>query len=254
MMFWDHIEPMMSVGLEAAVANAYDVFGRYKLAGTITFCDCPVCMTDGVAEALSTKPLKDISSDLLAQYTNSAHGTDATIEREFKHFLPRYFDLIAQCEPPTHLGLETCLMRLGGYREKWPAVEVEAVDEFFDCFAGVSVHQLYLVEWPVGLRLEFDMGEVLAMVVLSGGDLDRVLAVIDERPDPEAAVHMASLRNDIKSRKGVPHYINAHLDTHPEATKRIGAWLMRDAVTERILAAPDALDDSRYDDVIALGL
>jgi len=145
-------------------------------------------------------------------------------------------------------------MRLGGYREKWPAAEVEAVDEFFDCFAGTSVHQLLLVEWPVGLRLEFDMGEVLAMVVLSGGDLDRVLAVIDDSADPEAAVHMASLRDDIKIRDGVPHFTNAHLDTHPEATKRIGTWLMRDAVTERILAATDALNDPAYDDVIALGL
>jgi len=252
MNFWEDIEPLTSDGLEAAVARAYDVFGAYKLSGTITYCDCPVCMTDGVARALSTTPLKEIPSKVLAEYTNSAHGHDKRTEREFKYFLPRYLELIAQCDPPTDIGLEVCLTRLDGYRASWPAAEIEAVDGFFDAFVGTSIHQLLLVEWPVGLRLEFDMGEVLGMVALSGGDLDRVLAVVDKSPDPEAAVHLASLRDDVEVRNGVPHYTNAHLDTYPEAKRRIGEWLMRDVVDDRIIAAHDALADPAYDAVLNL--
>lgn len=250
--FWENVEPVMSDGLEAAVARAYDVFARYSLSGTIAYCDCPVCMEAGTAEALSTTPLKEISSDILAEYTNSAHGYDATVEQQFKHFLPRYFDLIAQCDPPSHLGLETCLRRLDGYRKTWPQAEVETVDEFFDAFAGTSVRRLLLVEWPVGRRLEFDMGEVLTMVVLAGGDLDRVLAVIDASDDPEAAVHMAGLREDVLERNGIPYYRNAHLEDHGDAARRIGAWLRRESVDERIMAAHEALNDPAYDDVLNL--
>ncbi len=43
----------------------------------------------------------------------------------------------------------------------------------------------------MGLHLDFGKGEVLGMVVLAGGDRERVLAVFDASPDPQAAVHMA---------------------------------------------------------------
>lgn len=254
-MFWEDIEPKLTPRLEAAVETAYAVFGKYRLSGTIVYCDCSVCMSAEVAGKLSALPLKDISSSLLAEYTNSAHGYDTeTIEPQFKHFLPRYFELIANCDPPSHLGLETCLTRLHGYRQSWPPKEVEAVDAFFDAFVAASVDQLGLLEWPVGLRLEFDMGEVLGMVVLAGGDLERALAEFEKAPDPQAAVHMASMRGDVRFRKLAPYFDNAHYEQFPEAAERVGAWLMRDAVAERIVAAADKLENPDYDDVLSLGV
>lgn len=254
-MFWEDVEANMTPDLAAAVARAYEVFGTYRLSGTIVYCDCPVCMTAEVAEKLSRLPLKDIEAPLLAEYTNSAHGYDReAIEPEFKHFLPRYFDLIAHCDPPSHLGLETCLTRLRGYREFWPADEVAAVDAFFDAFVAASVAQLGLLAWPVGLRLEYDMGEVLGMVILAEGDLERVLAVFDRAPDPQAAVHMASMRGDLETRHGEPYFGNAHYDDYPDAARRVGAWLSREDVTGRIIAAHEALDDPDYDGVLNLGV
>ena len=253
--FWDRIEPHITPRLEAAVSNAYAVFADYRLSGTITYCDCPVCMTAETAAELSAKPLKELSAELLAEYTNSAHGYDReTIEPQFKYFLPRYFDLIAHCQPPSHMDLDTCLTRLQGYREHWRAAEIAAVDGFFDAFVEASVHQLYLLEWPVGLRLEYDMGEVLTMIVLAGGDLTRVLAVFDDGPDPEAAVHMASMRMGLETRRGRPYYGNAFLNDYPEVCERIGAWLSRDSVTERIMAAPEQLDTQDYDDILNRGV
>lgn len=254
-MFWEDVDPILTPRLEEAIAAAYERFARYKLSGTITYCNCPVCMTDEVAGQLSTQPLKDISAPILAEYTNSAHGYDREIiEPEFKYFLPRYLDLIAQCDPPSHLGLETCLTRLDGYRDNWPREEVNAVDEFFDAFAGASVYHLYLLEWPVGYRLEFDMGELLGMVILAGGDLPRVLDVLDTCPDPYAAVHMASMRLDLRTINGVPSFENAHLESHPTATKLLGEWVTRDSVTDRIIAAHDELQDPDYDDILNLAV
>lgn len=255
MIFWEDIDPILTSRLSASIETAYEVFSPYQLNGTITYCNCPVCMTDETAKELSSRPLKEIPATLLAEYTNSAHGYDRkTIELQFKYFLPRYLDLIAHCDPPSHLDLGTCLTRLDGYRENWPEQEIETINEFFDAFIEASLYHLYLIEWPVGPRLEFDMGEILTMVVLAGGDLDRCLQTFDQGPDPETAVHMANMRSDVQIKNGNPIYHNAHLETHPKAAQKIGTWLHRKSVSERILKAPNLLNDPNYDDVIELGM
>lgn len=254
-MFWEDIKPHMTPGLEAAVAQAYDVFGRYRLSAPLIYCDCPVCMAPEAARELARQPLNKISANLLAEYTNSAHGMDRDgTERQFKYFLPRYLDLIAHCDPPSHLGLETCLTRLEGYRGAWPEMEVGVIDAFFDAFLSASLNQLDLAEWPAGFSLAFDMGEVLGMIVCAGGDLDRALEVFDRGPDPEAAVHMAGLRAEVSWRRGAPTYENAHLDDYPDAARKIGAWLGRERLVDRIIKAHDTLNDPQYEDVFNAGL
>lgn len=257
-MFWNQITPRITARLQRAVDDAYRVFAPYRRTGTIIHCDCSVCMTPEVAAQLSTLPLRAISAALLAEYTNSAHGYDTgAIEREFMCLLPRYLDLIAHCEPPHYDALDVCLqrLRLADYRKRWSAPEREAVDGFFDAFLAASLEQLGLAKWPVGLRLEFDMGEVLNMTVTAGGDLQRVLAEFDRGPDPQAAVHMAHLRGDVHLTAGGPYWHSAFLEGELDANARvIGVWLMRERVTERILNAADLLNDSDYDDTLAAGL
>lgn len=250
-MFWEDVEPYMTPRLEAAVERAYTVFAKYRLTTPLIYCDCGVCMGEGAAERLSSLSLREIPSSLLAEYTNSAHGYDRTnIEPQFRYFLPRYLDLIAHCEPPSHLGLATSLDRLAGYRDHWPAEEAETINEFFDAFLEASVHQLLLLEWPVGLELEFDMGELLGMIIRAGGDLERVLNVFDHCPDPDAAIHMANMRTEIKTRCGTPCYTNAYYSNYPEASRRVAEWLSRESVTLRIMVAHDMLQTPDYDEIL----
>ena len=134
------------------------------------------------------------------------------------------------------------------------ADEVAAVDAFFIEFLKASVYQLGLLEWPAGIRLEFDMGEVLIMIVHAGGDLDAALAAFDASPDPEAAVHMASMRHDVHIKNGRVFLHDPFLDNYPEAADKIGLFLMRDSVDARIVAAPALLDDPDFDEVLELGM
>jgi len=254
-MLWERVEANMTARLQAAVDRSYAVFGKYRLMGTIIHCDCPSCMTPETARQLSTLPLEEIGPELLAEYTNSAHGYDRDrIEPEFKHFLPRYFDLIAQCRPPSQLGAESCLTRLAGYRDFWPEEEIDAVNAFFDAYIEACLHQARLLKWPVGHRLEFDLGEVLTMVVLAGGDLERVLAIIDASEAPLTAVHLASLRLELVTKDMKVCYDNTFLDDRPDEAHRIGEWLQRDRVTERIMMAPDLLDGGHYDEILNLAV
>jgi len=252
-MFWDDVEPKITPRLAQSVERSYEVFAGYGLGAPIIHCDCPVCMSKEIADALSVLPLREISASLLAEYTNSAHGYDReTIEPEFKHFLPRYLDLIAHCRPPTHLDLVTCLSRLHGYRTFWPKPEVDAVNGFFDAFVEASLFQTRLLKWPVGHRLEFDMGEVLAMIVTAGGDFQSALAVIDAGPDPEVGLHMASMRLELDLTDLAPGCGGGTREEFASASQLIGAWLQREAVSQRILTASGLLKNPDYDDILNL--
>lgn len=229
----------MTPELQAAIEDAYRVFEPYGKGGSLIVCFCPVCMTNESEQSLVATPLRDTPSGLLAEYTNSAHGMDEAIAREFRHFLPRYFELIALDDPPDNMGLAICLRRLGfaPWRATWPSAEVAIIDRFFDTFAADAVHHIDTVEWPVGHRLRFNYADVLTLVATAGGDIDRVLGAWDRAPDPPAALHMAALRGDVLYEHDRTYLYSAYLPDHRDAADRIGAFLVRPEVTQRIEAA-----------------
>jgi len=124
----------MTASLDQAIANAYRVFARYRLDGSIEVCRCPVCVAPQIERALVETPLRELSCAILAEYSGSAHGwgTDK-IANDLRYLLPRYFELIARNEYPHHLSAESCLARLhvDEYRGRWPADEIDVIDQFF---------------------------------------------------------------------------------------------------------------------------
>jgi hypothetical protein len=244
----------MTPELAAIVEEAYRVFGRYKLADTLTVCHCNVCMTVEVERELIKTPLRQIPSLTLAEYTNSAHDwDDGPVAREMRYFLPRYFELIAAYDPPDNIGLDICLRRIGrgGWRSKWPAEEEQLIDRFLDAFLVASLARLDLALWPVGWRLDFDFADVLTMIVTADGDLDRALAAWDGTADPAAAIHMAALRSDVLTLNGRPCLDNPFLEDHRTEADKIGAFLMRDDVDQRIEAAFFMVSDPRLQQILS---
>ncbi|MCC7252882.1 hypothetical protein [Hyphomicrobium sp.] len=245
----------MTPELQAIVDEAYRVFGRYEITTpTLTVCNCNCCMTVEIERELIKTPLREIPSDVLAEYTNSAHGwDDGPIAREMRYFLPRYLELIALDDPPDNMGIDICLRRLGyaKWREKWPDDEVQLLDRFLDAFLVASLDKIDLVVWPVGWCLDFDLGDVLSMIVTAGGNLDRALAAWDGAADPAAAIHMAALRDDVLTLNGRPCFNNAFLEKHREEADRIGAFLMRPEVDQRLEAAFFAVEDPRLQQILS---
>lgn len=245
----------MTPGLKTIVEEAYGVFGRYELTTpTLTVCHCNVCMTVETERELITTPLRKIPSNFLAEYTNSAHDwDDGPVAREMRYFLPRYFELIANYDPPDNIGLDICLRRIGRgeWRSKWPVEEENIIDRFLDAFLVASLSRLGLVLWPVGWRLGFDLADVLTMIVTAGGNLDRALAAWDGAADPAAAIHMAALRDDVLTLNGQPCFDNPFLEDHREEANRIGAFLMRPEVDRRIEAAFFTVADPRLQQILS---
>lgn len=185
----------MSPELLKAIETAYAVFAHQHPGRTLTVCHCPSCMSEEIEARLLATPLREIDAPLLAEYTNSAHGWSDQI----RHFLPRYFELIAVGDPPHHFQSIVCLSRLreGDWREAWPQDERAAVHGFFDAMVREAIAE---VGKDDGLELE----DVLSMIADAGGDLDRALALWESAPDPHAAAAMAHLRWRIAWRDGAP--------------------------------------------------
>ncbi len=146
-----------------------------------------------------------------------------------RYFLPRYLELIALGDPPDNLELDICLRRLAyaQWRSKWPAAQVEVLDNFFDRLIEASAQRLDVIVWKQGASLAFDMADLLTMVVTAHGDIGRVLAAWDRAPDPGAAIHMAPLLRHVLLEKDRTYFSSPYLDDYQDAADQIGAFLTR---------------------------
>jgi hypothetical protein len=241
--------------LSRIVDDAYRIFEPYKIAsGTrLTVCYCNCCMTSETEAALRETPLRSLSSALLSEYTNSAHGCDDYITREFRYFLPRYMELMAEGYIPCGLGLECTFRRIEGvdWRNTWPSDEVRVIEDFFDALLFQHLQDVSLAEWPAGWFLETDISDVLVLVVRSNGDLDRVLRRLDSAPDPNAAIHMAAARRHIAWRNDAYRHDSAFLDRYQDQAAVIGAFLMRPEVDKRLEASFFVIDDPRLQRIVS---
>ncbi|HEY0371721.1 MAG TPA: hypothetical protein VGD79_06945 [Thermoanaerobaculia bacterium] len=247
----------MTDDLRAIVDEAYAVFSAYEIGGRLTVCNCNVCMHLDTERLLASTPLRELPSSLLAEYTNSAHGyDDGDIARELRYFLPRYFELIANGDPPDHMGmLDLCLSRLGeaSYRTHWSLQEADVIDRFFDAFLIACTSDLEMVEWPVGWKPAFRIIDALTLALTAGADVERLIAALERAPDPGAGVHLASLRDHVEP-SGTVHVLgSAYLETERfrDTRTRLGAWLISVPVRARIEAAFYAVEDPRVQEFLS---
>jgi hypothetical protein len=244
----------MTPELQATIDEAYRIFAPYTIGSTLIVCNCNVCMTKETERELVRTPLRTIPSKLLAEYTNSAHSwDDDQVAREMRYFLPRYLELIALGDPPDNLELDICLRRLAyaQWRSKWPAAQVEVLDNFFDRLIEASAQRLDVIVWKQGASLAFDMADLLTMVVTAHGDIGRVLAAWDRAPDPGAAIHMAPLLRHVLLEKDRTYFSSPYLDDYQDAADQIGAFLTRPVVPERIEASFFLTDDPRLQRILS---
>lgn len=234
-----------TAALDRAIEDAYRIFARYQLPLPLRVCYCNVCVSLDDAKLLVETPLRDISVELLSQYTSSAHGYDESLHgSSLRYFLPRYFELIALNQAPYNDDLPQCLKRLGhaDYRHTWSPDEVAVIDRYFDALLVDKLRDVSVINWPVGYRLGYPIDEVLEMIVLAGGDVPRVLAVFEAAPDPGAALHIAGLAESLQFMDGAPEYSSVMVKRNNPACQSIGAFIAARRHIARLEAAFFALE------------
>jgi hypothetical protein len=116
---------------ELAEANdlLYDVFGKYS----VTFIDsCPCCVTKDDKCSLTTKNLRELNEEELAKYSAKAMTTWGDVS-DFKHFLPRIYELTAEFNPPYEEFVVFDKLNYGHWKT-WPDLEVRALKNYFEAF------------------------------------------------------------------------------------------------------------------------
>lgn len=82
----------MTEELKISIESLYTTFARYPFRSTIEGCPCCVSNTD--KEKLHTKQLRQLDGEDLSRYASKAMTTWGDVD-DFKHYLPRIFELLA---------------------------------------------------------------------------------------------------------------------------------------------------------------
>lgn len=112
-----------------AVERLYTVFSKYPLRPDTE--PCPCCHNPEDELRLHRKPLAELEADDLYHYAWSALWTWGTDE-DFKHFLPRLFQLVAEEVIFRFVDIPVLFKKLNvaDWRE-WPADEQESIENYF---------------------------------------------------------------------------------------------------------------------------
>ncbi|PID88036.1 MAG: hypothetical protein CSB06_02095 [Bacteroidia bacterium] len=112
--------------LETAIEKLYKTFSKYPVKSKIS--GCPCCVTDIEQNKLHCKKLRELEDEDLSYYAFKAMTTFGDLN-DFKHFLPRIFELTAR----RILTVDTFVI-LGklnyGEWKTWSKDEIESINTF----------------------------------------------------------------------------------------------------------------------------
>lgn len=175
---------------ESLVSALYEAFSRYRLNPPLDVCRCDACVSPETERALLTTPLKQISPELLSEFTNSAKTPGS--ETEMKYFLPRYFELLFEGKSVSSIALECSLNRLGYFDWKlWPTKERELVEAALKAL----VEAASLPGFPIAID---DFESLLVMIARAGGKPSQILRELIQAGDRAVLLRTNELSQAIK--------------------------------------------------------
>lgn len=115
--------------LAVAIEHLYEVFATYPLSPHVT--GCPCCVGEADDALIHSAPLRQLKPDALARYAFKAMTTWGTVD-DFRHFLPRIFELVSVDGGGSWIDPEVVFGKLRyGDWDRWPAHERRAIEAYF---------------------------------------------------------------------------------------------------------------------------
>ncbi len=220
------METAAEQALRDAIEKLYDVFAVYPLNAPVT--GCPHCTTPEDYARLESKPLRELTGADLRLYAEKALTTWGGID-DFKHFLPRLFELIAWYGYGSSVDPQIVFGKLPYSKsngEIWSEAEQQAIESF--CLAW---WQTTLDNYSNPPMEGYSCLECIGQCV---DDLSPFLTMWQNDASISAFHHLADIVN-------LGNYIatnadDAFEDQENPQDKQIGDWLL-DPQTERALEA-----------------
>lgn len=245
-------------GVRSVVEEAYQVFSGYRRSNPLNVCRCPSCVSPEEERLLGAYRLCDIPASVLAAYTNSAHGYDPALDGDtFRHFLPRYFDLIAEGQHPDSFGdAHYCLRRLHltGFRDAWPEQEVATVDRFFDAIILDGLSDDGVIRLPSGFSPASRVSDLFIMAATAGGDINRLVGLIPLAPDPACAMQLAAMAENVAYDPDGYTFISPLIPSDSPLARALGSVIATPDTLRRFEAAFLAKSDGAIETILARGI
>jgi len=112
--------------LKIAIEDLYDTFSIYPFKSTMK--GCPCCVSDTDEEKIHSKQLRDLNEDDLSRYAFKAMTTWGDTD-DFKHYLPRIFELLATTDFIVDTFVVLGKLKYGKWQE-WSDKEKKAITNF----------------------------------------------------------------------------------------------------------------------------
>ncbi len=169
--------------LSYAIENLYRVFKRHRPGAE--FQSCSHCVSETEDGELKGTRLKELTCDDISRYAFKAMTTWGTVE-DFKHFLPRIFELVAVSED-FPIEIEVAIGKLAyGKWQSWPDHEIAAIEQFLAAWWNATLST------PFSESTQMLADDVLCSVAQVVESLDPYLAHWDLRTDLESGLHLAA--------------------------------------------------------------
>lgn len=150
--------------LDTAIDKLYEVFSIYPPDPGME--GCPCCVGEQDRHKLSYRSLRELSGEDLSRYAFKAMTTWGT-EDNFKHFLPRIFDLLASGGLQTDEFVVLGKLEYAGWKN-WTETEQQAI------------RALLLAWWEARINYTYLGEQMLIEVYRRTGDIDQMLASWDK--------------------------------------------------------------------------
>ena len=228
--------------LTEVIDRTYDIFSPYKLSGSLDVCTA-CCVTLEEAQALVNTPLKEVSGRLLGQFNDSAQSKTSPDFDQLNYFLPRYFELLANRQAPSH-SLPLALHRLTPFSaERWTKEERQCIDDF--AMALFLAH----LNAPTETLWMWNTTPILLMFWKANINIQPLLRLWEDNPTPTAVldfVHLAVSEIDWTCQP--PRFIHSFAEAH--MSEPIVAWIRSDAVRNKLGPALESciLRDFTFED------
>ncbi len=208
--------------MAASVVDLYDVFARYPLRAPVE--GCPHCVGREYQALLEAQPLRGLDAEHLNLYAFKAMTTWGSVD-DFRHFLPRIFDLAALGQLGVWLATVIGKLRYAEWRT-WPAEEQQAVEAYLMALWRQTLGR-YAGQFDRG-RGPFSAEDALVAIASADDELQPFLDEWDAlAKQTEAAVaHLAEFVIDIS---GVPYLGRRGLSINGligEPKRLVRIWLL----------------------------
>jgi hypothetical protein len=212
--------------VKIAIENLYDIFSKYpgnpQMAGSPIYGNL-----DGWNSKLFSKKLRELNEDDLNRFTGKSMTTWGNVD-DYKHFLPRIFELMAYYKTPYDIWIAFNKLEYGNW-ENWKENEREGIVNFMlALFENIISDNSELAESNF-----FDYFTAISYYYPNFLD---ILEIMEKDKSKSKYKHLTNLIND----HGVSIFDRGNLNRFEKTNRNVEElknWLLRNQFLEEIGSA-----------------